>query len=352
MSSTPKRITIDAPSEAVILAARHLDATEGPVQVGRYVDASTRSAITTVLRYISKAHNSPADHDDGLGTYVEGLNDYLRRKHPSLQDPPVDETCPDCHVMPGRPHTDGCDNARCTACGEQRITCAHRGSDTGWGQIWDGPTEPPAAPTQRRTLTLNCNTCGTGGITVWDDHVKACPGPPRDGEPADPLARVRDLEARLWENSDAREMPVSAVCHSLANELRHILASHDQQSTEPGDRPGIGEIQVTRHRGRGVIVDHAPARALLGLRIIRDLAWPANIAEVGDPDLVNIADQVLYRVVGYDPGTTSLIVELVEDWRPAAQEAEEGFEELKARWKAIHAKTEPKPYPAEEQPHA
>lgn len=53
------RITIDAPSEMVILAARHLDATEGPVQVGLTVDMATRSAITTVLRYIAKAHNSP-----------------------------------------------------------------------------------------------------------------------------------------------------------------------------------------------------------------------------------------------------------------------------------------------------
>lgn len=55
-----KRIVIDAPSEATILAARHLDATEGPVQIGRTVDMATRSAITTVLRYIAKAHNSPA----------------------------------------------------------------------------------------------------------------------------------------------------------------------------------------------------------------------------------------------------------------------------------------------------
>ena len=108
--------------------------------------------------------------------------------------------------------------------------------------------------TPRQTLKLNCSTCGETGITVWADHVNDC--------------------------------------------------------------PGIGEIQVSRHRGRGVVVDAAPARALIGLRIIRDLAWPANIAEVGDPDLVNIADQVLYRVTGYDPGAASLIVELVEDWRP------------------------------------
>ena len=56
----PKRITIDAPDATTILAARHLDATEGRVQVGATVDTATRGAITTVLRYIAKAHNSPA----------------------------------------------------------------------------------------------------------------------------------------------------------------------------------------------------------------------------------------------------------------------------------------------------
>ncbi|MDX2513845.1 hypothetical protein PV355_01520 [Streptomyces stelliscabiei] len=106
------------------------------------------------------------------------------------------------------------------------------------------------------------------------------------------------------------------------------------------DCPGIGEIQVSRHRGRGVVVDAAPARALIGLRIIRDLAWPANIAEVGDPDLVNIADQVLYRVVGYEAGQAALIVELVEDWRPAPTVvlSEADVEELKARWREAYGK--------------
>lgn len=55
-----KRILIDAPDGSTILAARHLDATEGPVQVGATVDTATRSAITAVPGYIAKAHNSPA----------------------------------------------------------------------------------------------------------------------------------------------------------------------------------------------------------------------------------------------------------------------------------------------------
>jgi hypothetical protein len=216
VSSSPKRITIDAPSEMVILAARHLDATEGRVQVGAMVDSSTRSAITTVLRYIATAHNSPAE-PGAVHTVVQG---------------------------------------RCPAC---------RGA----------------------SLFL-----GDGG------HVTCsrldCPNP------------------------------------TLADEQLH---------GETG-QSDIGEIQVTRQRGRGVVVGHAPARALIGLRIIRDLAWPANIAGVGDPDLVNIADQVLYRVVGYDAGTASLIVELVEDWRPAptVKLSEADVEKIRSRWRERYGK--------------
>jgi hypothetical protein len=53
-----QRITIDAPDGSTILAARHLDANEGRVQIGSTVDTAARSAITTVLRYIAKAHNA------------------------------------------------------------------------------------------------------------------------------------------------------------------------------------------------------------------------------------------------------------------------------------------------------
>jgi hypothetical protein len=55
-----KRITIDPPDSTTILAARHLDATEGRVQIGTTVDSATRAAISRVLDYIATAHNSPA----------------------------------------------------------------------------------------------------------------------------------------------------------------------------------------------------------------------------------------------------------------------------------------------------
>lgn len=46
--------------------------------------------------------------------------------------------CPDCWAEPGSPHVDGCDVARCTECGYQRISCKHEDSDVGWGSIWTG----------------------------------------------------------------------------------------------------------------------------------------------------------------------------------------------------------------------
>lgn len=47
---------------------------------------------------------------------------------------PASAPCHDCGVEPGQPHIDGCDVARCTVCGKQRITCDHRDSEVGWGQ--------------------------------------------------------------------------------------------------------------------------------------------------------------------------------------------------------------------------
>lgn len=46
--------------------------------------------------------------------------------------------CYDCDVPPGTPHLDGCDVARCTVCGWQRLGCDHGISDEGRGEIWTG----------------------------------------------------------------------------------------------------------------------------------------------------------------------------------------------------------------------
>jgi hypothetical protein len=80
------------------------------------------------------------------------------------------------------------------------------------------------------------------------------------------------------------------------------------------DCPGLGNIQVTRQLGRGLIVDEAPRRALMNLGLLANYGY--GLTMQGN-DLISVADQVLYQVVGYDPETASLVLELVEDWRPA-----------------------------------
>lgn len=49
----------------------------------------------------------------------------------------VERPCRDCQARPGQPHEAGCDVARCTVCGGQRITCPHEDQDVGWNQIYD-----------------------------------------------------------------------------------------------------------------------------------------------------------------------------------------------------------------------
>jgi hypothetical protein len=89
---------------------------------------------------------------------------------------------------------------------------------------------------------------------------------------------------------------------------------HQHGITEPHDCPGIGDIQLTRHLGRGIVVDTAPPRTLMALTVLANGGWWG--ARMQDADHVNIAEQVLYRVVGYDPESAALVLELVEDWRP------------------------------------
>lgn len=86
-SANGKRILIDAPDGPTILAARHLDATEGRVQVGLTVDTATRSAITAVLSYVARAHNAPP---------AAGEKGAARRPCRHCPDPLCPEDCPEC----------------------------------------------------------------------------------------------------------------------------------------------------------------------------------------------------------------------------------------------------------------
>ena len=69
------------------------------------------------------------------------------------------------------------------------------------------------------------------------------------------------------------------------------------------DCPGLGDVQVTRELGRGLRVDTAPARTRMALTLFADLGWGAQMQ---GEDCVDIADQVLYRGVGYDAEATGM----------------------------------------------
>lgn len=80
--------------------------------------------------------------------------------------------------------------------------------------------------------------------------------------------------------------------------------------------PQRGEIQLTRHLGIGVTVDEAPQRAKMDVDVITQPGLYLRI-EGGD---VNIADQVVYRITGYNPDDQTLTLELVKDWRPGQKD--------------------------------
>lgn len=109
---------------------------------------------------------------------------------------------------------------------------------------------------------------------------------------------------------------------------------HQPGITDPHECPGpqYAAIKFTRHRGQAITVDEAPPRARMDLRVLADryayLHMPAM-------DVIVFADQVVYKVTGYEDG--ALLLELVEDWRPTPTVqlplTEEQAEEIKQRWK-------------------
>ena len=53
-----------------------------------------------------------------------------------------DMSCHDCGVIPGQKHHEGCDVARCTTCGGQRLSCdCEEENEDVWDGIWPGTIE-------------------------------------------------------------------------------------------------------------------------------------------------------------------------------------------------------------------
>lgn len=78
-------IRLEPPGPLTVLAARHLDATEGPVQVGRTLTTEDRSAITTVLRYVAMAYNTPSSRSFSAPATACGVCGHFN--HDDLQAP-------------------------------------------------------------------------------------------------------------------------------------------------------------------------------------------------------------------------------------------------------------------------
>lgn len=86
-------------------------------------------------------------------------------------------------------------------------------------------------------------------------------------------------------------------------------------------QPQFAEMVFTRHRGKAITIDTAPARTRISVQALVDRYAYLTMPR---PDVVVFADQVVYRVTGWDLASLCLELELLEDMRPAEQATEEG----------------------------
>ncbi|MFJ8784991.1 hypothetical protein [Streptomyces sp. NPDC102476] len=118
-----------------------------------------------------------------------------------------------------------------------------------------------------------------------------------------------------------------------------VCATCRQPGITPGEHacpgPQYEDVVFTRHRGHAITVDTAPERTRISLHALLDRYAYLHMP---DEQTIVFADQVVYRITGYDAGTLEL--ELVEDWRPAPgiqlPLTDEEAAEIKAKWKEQH----------------
>lgn len=105
------------------------------------------------------------------------------------------------------------------------------------------------------------------------------------------------------------------------------------------------QIIFTRHRGRGITIDHAPTHTRLDPRVLADRN---TYLRMPTPDTIVFADQVVYRITSFDG--SALLLELVEDWRPATtppasepapSDPAAAYQALRERWQQTHGNGEP-----------
>ncbi|MDJ0460621.1 hypothetical protein [Streptomyces sp. H27-C3] len=104
---------------------------------------------------------------------------------------------------------------------------------------------------------------------------------------------------------------------STALERQPVRAAAPAAAAAPDLEPD--DIVLTTERGRALTVVQAPHRSSMALNMITE---HKAYLRMPTPDLIEIANQVVYRVTGYDAAACTLLLELAEDWRPNPTQAE------------------------------
>lgn len=356
------RVTIDAPSEFVILAARHLDAIEGPVQVGSVVDTSTRSAIDRVVAYVTKAHNAPP---------VASEKDAPRRP----------EDCPECGApihdlnTPKEQPAPDTGHGICTATINDKIKgrifrCAQKAghydegkmpgsiSDPGgwhwsapadgddrirWSDVADGATPHRPEPADATPATADpppsgpagASSASTGHVERLEIANRALKTASIEAiERAEQAEAARDRYARLADDRAEQRLRLTADCDGLRTRLAEqeaeTMRQHEHaQRAEAAAGSYAGHAEQAEQRLR---LAHQARRAkehqLDGIRrALCDIGAMQDDDPYSHADLEDVIRQTFPKGDSKDaaPTTPDLLAEtaaMLQEVAPAAPDAE------------------------------
>ena len=113
------------------------------------------------------------------GMYVGGEEGPPRSTAQELARVSLIDNCPDCGVVVGQAHEQGCDVALCTICGRQRLSCSHAGmyedaeeevpSVDGWGAVWTG--QQPGDDEGRNKQDLSHSADRPASRQKWEEVI-------------------------------------------------------------------------------------------------------------------------------------------------------------------------------------
>lgn len=84
------------------------------------------------------------------------------------------------------------------------------------------------------------------------------------------------------------------------------------------------DLRVRLVLGRGIVIDTAPQHTKISLGLLTDRYVGIRLDE---PGIIRIAEQVAYKITGYDPADCTLTLRLTRDWRPGQKDAPPAVDE-------------------------